>query len=439
MNRTEASVRDTSQAGGNSAARAQEAPGAEDGRVGFGAFAARYQPKNFNGEDIGWRDWSRVFRTWAGRFQRGECKKILRSVDARPGDEATVAELDLRLEEWASAESKSVAADFHHALILFCNGKTLKNVLTNKEREGFEAWRALVNKYEPTSKVSVVGKLAKILRTPFDGDLLDATTTFERKIMIYEAQSRETISDSLKIGCVIAGMGQNSMREHLLMSATKCDSWTNFVREMESIEHAKKPSLHRHRWSLMHFKETVTTMEGQRSLNVHNAERNIKDSVGYGATHHPTKIHRKEDGKETEKETAREPRKVEGSKEEKAETMGKDKVEERKDNVSTKSQNHRKNSHIELSHSVSTPQHAKLLFLPITLTKTHYLDVRTALQAETKCVIKERGSCAPWMIQKANGHREQKSPLSTTLDGGHRDDRLWSMGLFWTTKARFQF
>ena len=28
-------------------------------------------------------------------------------------------------------------------------------------------------------------------------------------------------------------------------------------------------------------------------------------------THHPTKIHRKEDGKETEKETAREPRKVE--------------------------------------------------------------------------------------------------------------------------------
>ena len=24
-------------------------------------FAARYQPENFNGEDTGWRDWSRVF------------------------------------------------------------------------------------------------------------------------------------------------------------------------------------------------------------------------------------------------------------------------------------------------------------------------------------------------------------------------------------------
>ena len=167
-------------------------------------------------------------------------QEIIRSVEARPGDEATVAEFDLRLEDWASAELKSVAADFYHALILFCKGKALKSILTNKEGEGFEAWRALVNKYEPTLKASVVGNLAEILRTPFDGDLLDALTTFERKVMICEAQSRVTISDSLKIGCVIAGMGQNSMKEHLLMSATKCDSWTNFVREIESIEHAKK-------------------------------------------------------------------------------------------------------------------------------------------------------------------------------------------------------
>ena len=133
-------------------------------------------------------------------------------MEARLGHEATVAELDIRLEDWASAELKSVAADFYHALILFRKGKALKIVLTNKEGEGFEAWRALVNKYEPTSKPSVVGKLAEILRTPFDGDLLDALTTFERKIMIYEAQSRETNSHSLKIGCVIAGMGQNSMK-----------------------------------------------------------------------------------------------------------------------------------------------------------------------------------------------------------------------------------
>ena len=122
-----------------------------------------------------------MFRTWAGRFQRGRVEEVIHAVEARPGDEFTVTKLDLKLEDYASAELKSVAADFYLALILFCKGKALKVVLTNTEGEGFQAWRASVNKYEPTSKASVVGKMAEILRTPFEGDLLDAITTFERK------------------------------------------------------------------------------------------------------------------------------------------------------------------------------------------------------------------------------------------------------------------
>ena len=128
MNRTSASV-----TGGSGPSRGL---GADDGRFGFGVFAARYQPESFSGEDTGWRDWSRVFRIWAGRFQRGRVQEVIRAVETRPGDEATVTELDLRLDDWASAELKSVAA--------------LKIVLTNKEGGGLEAWRALVIEYEPT-------------------------------------------------------------------------------------------------------------------------------------------------------------------------------------------------------------------------------------------------------------------------------------------------
>ena len=171
--------------------------------------------------------------------------------------------------------------------------RTEAGVRDTSQAGGNSAARAQEAPGADDSKVSVVGKLAEILRTPFDGDLLDALTTSERKIMIYEAQSRETISDSLKIGCVIACMGQNSMKEYLLMSATKCDSWTNFVREIESIEHARKTQ------------HCTDTEEEQRNLNVRIVERNIMDRVWYGVTHHPIKTHRKEDGKVIEKETAR--------------------------------------------------------------------------------------------------------------------------------------
>ena len=76
--------------------------------------------------------------------------------------------------------------------------------------------------------------------------------------------------------------------------------------------------MHRLRWTLTHFKVTATrpentdtlpqsvgvrAKEGQGSLNVPSVEKDIMDSVGHN---HPTKIHRKEDGKVIEKEMARE-------------------------------------------------------------------------------------------------------------------------------------
>ena len=126
-------MRDTSPAGGTGAARAQQAPGADDGRSGFGAFAARYQPENFSGEDTGWRDWSWVFRIWAGRFQRRRVQEITRAVEARPGDEECCSRFLSRTDSLPQRESAVNCLDQQ---------------------------RGRVNKYGPTSTASVVGKLA---------------------------------------------------------------------------------------------------------------------------------------------------------------------------------------------------------------------------------------------------------------------------------------
>ena len=323
--------------------------------------------------------------------------------------------------------------------------------------------------------------------------------------MIYEAQSRETISDSLQIGCVSASLGQISMKEHLLMSATKCDSWTNFVRKIESIEHARKTITAPTPMDLDAFQGNCHkcgkyghTAKDCRSSNHGGTEKPQRPQ--HKKKHHQqcwtrsyTSSHQdsQKGGWKGDKKNGKGTRKVESTKVEKAENMGKEKVKERKDNVSTKSQNHQRNSgqvdlgnnglnnlgaqkptlrvgvtmigtlqirilrlqqpknfnmrlsgicecriwvmsntsnlfnmtdfilHSELSHLVLTPQHAKLLFLPITLqhvdfwsTKIHYLDVRIALQAETKCMVKERGSCAPQMRQESQWpSREEKSAV----------------------------
>ena len=140
--------------------------------------------------------------------------------------------------------------------------------------------------------------------------------------MIYEALSRETIGDYLKMGFVIAGVGQNSIKEHLLMSATKCDSWTSFVREIELIEHARKTitpptpmeldAFHGNGRKCGTHCERMSDLEPWRGREASMCAmwKNIMDTVGQGATHHPTKSHREEDGKVTGKEKAREPEKA---------------------------------------------------------------------------------------------------------------------------------
>ena len=160
-----------------SRAQVPEVPGADDGRIGFGAFAVRYQPESFSGEDTTWPGWSRVFS------HLGWTVPTWTSTRSHPSSGSptwtTVTELDLKLEDWASAELKSAAADFCHALILFCTGKALNVVLTKGCR-----------------------------------------------------------NQGLAIVC--QQVRARSMGEHLLLKATKCDSWSNFVREVESIEHGQE-------------------------------------------------------------------------------------------------------------------------------------------------------------------------------------------------------
>ena len=68
------------------------------------------------------------------------------------------------------------------------------------------------------------------------------------------------------------------------------------------------------------------------------------DSVAHGSRHHSTKIHRKEDGKVTEKETAREPRGVASPKEERWKPRERKRSRKERTTSQTKSQNLQKSS-----------------------------------------------------------------------------------------------
>ena len=57
---------------------------------------------------------------------------------------------------------------------------------------------------------------------------------------MYEQQSGETVTDNLKIGCVVSGLEKSSLKEHLMVAGAKAQTWAEFMKEVESIELAKR-------------------------------------------------------------------------------------------------------------------------------------------------------------------------------------------------------
>ena len=200
----------------------------------YTAWASKYQPDKFLGQESEWKDWSRIFKAWAGRFENGAMGQMM--------GQAAESQVSCKVaaREGLADNSKVVAAELYHMLIFFVRGKALQLVLKAGEDEGLEAWRLLIRRYEPRDNATCVGKLVEILSSSFEGELMDKITEFERKVSMWEAEAKEAFSDKLRIGVVVKGLPAGSLKEHMLLAASKAASWAEFCGELEAIELAKK-------------------------------------------------------------------------------------------------------------------------------------------------------------------------------------------------------
>ena len=65
----------------------------------------------------------------------------------------------------------------------------------------------LLHNYEPHSRQTTVMRLIELLSFDFaSGRLLDKLEDFDMKVSEYEKESKEALSDNMRIGVVIKGM-----------------------------------------------------------------------------------------------------------------------------------------------------------------------------------------------------------------------------------------
>ena len=76
------------------------------------------------------------------------------------------------------------------------------------------------------STFTTVSKMVDLLATTFSGDLMDSSTG--------EHDTKEKLSDLIKVGVVIKGLEKKGFRDHLLINAAGTTDWTKFVKDIEN-------------------------------------------------------------------------------------------------------------------------------------------------------------------------------------------------------------
>ena len=115
---------------------------------------------------------------------------------AATGEPAVSARLAGDVEVQASTE-------LYHLLLHTCTQTALDRVVNAGPSEGLRAWQLLVERFDPRLRSRAAGQLLALLQFDFGGDALAKMESFERAVLMYEANSGETVPESLRIGMVM--------------------------------------------------------------------------------------------------------------------------------------------------------------------------------------------------------------------------------------------
>ena len=125
------------------------------------------KPGDFSAAQEAWRDWSTVFKGYAG----APVPRLQKLMDdaakaAAPIPNATILDDD----------DRAASAQLCWMMLMICKGAALNTVFLAGDSEGLEAWRQLTEKYEPKMRTRFAGQLMSILSFSLHGDTTERIT-----------------------------------------------------------------------------------------------------------------------------------------------------------------------------------------------------------------------------------------------------------------------
>ena len=144
----------------------------------------RGKPKDYDGQQDGWQDWSFAMRPYLSCLSET-------MADLLDAAEKSPEKIDLGpLRDAAKSEARQLS----YILALQCNGRALQVVKGVEKNRGFEAWRRMFQRHEPAADGRHLPMMAKIVEPVFPNTIEgweEALTTWGNDVGRWETSAEE--------------------------------------------------------------------------------------------------------------------------------------------------------------------------------------------------------------------------------------------------------
>ena len=186
------------------------------------------KPQEFHGEHERWRDWSAVFRGYAGAVNEGLATLM----------PWAVARTAVVLNASLSTDQARDRQQLYWMLPMLLKQGPLHILLNAGDGEGLEAWRCLQERYEPRVRMRFAAQLMTILSYSVGGDLVERLGSWERDIHEYQRSSGKNLDDEVRIGAFLLRLPEGPVKTHLLMRVDQLQTWVDFHDEVMAVTRA---------------------------------------------------------------------------------------------------------------------------------------------------------------------------------------------------------
>eukprot|EP00971_Amphidinium_carterae_P291066 5779812-Amphidinium_carterae.1 len=162
------------------------------------------KPQQFSGEHEKWGEWSFTLRAYTFALDQRLPELMQKAV-------ASAAPVPLPTDEF----DRQLSVQLYYILAMLVKDRALTKLRAAPEGNGLEVWRQFGEEWEPRHSQRFSAMLAQILSHDFQEPLVHNIEQWEREIKMYEDQSGDTISDTVKNALLITKMKEESIRQHL--------------------------------------------------------------------------------------------------------------------------------------------------------------------------------------------------------------------------------